>query len=120
MPVYSYKCECGMRFERLLPVARFDEPQECEYCYRIAQKVIKAPAVHADIPAYVSTVTGKLIDGKAARREDLKRSGCRPWEGLEQEQKEAARHLEYADIETDRKLEKALGEVAAAKSIGTA
>ncbi len=32
--------------------------------------------VQSDTPEYISPVTGKPIDGRAARREDLKRSGC--------------------------------------------
>ncbi len=35
------------------------------------------PAMRSDIPAYLSPVTNKLIDGRAAQREDLKRAGCR-------------------------------------------
>lgn len=35
------------------------------------------PFIMRDTPAYRSPVTGKEIDGRAARREDLARSGCR-------------------------------------------
>jgi hypothetical protein len=35
------------------------------------------PMIVRDTPAYVSPVTKRVIDGRAARREDLKRSGCR-------------------------------------------
>jgi hypothetical protein len=35
------------------------------------------PMIIRDTPAYMSPVTRKMIDGRAARREDLKRSGCR-------------------------------------------
>lgn len=35
------------------------------------------PMVLSDTPSYTSPVTGKPIDGKAARREDLKRSNSR-------------------------------------------
>ena len=38
---------------------------------------INMPAVRGDIPEYISPVTWKPVDGRAARREDLKRSGCR-------------------------------------------
>jgi hypothetical protein len=109
-----------MRFDRWLPVARYDEPQACDECGEVAQKQLTAPVIHADIPPYVSTVTGKLIDGRAARREDLKRAGCRPWEGLDQERKEAERLRAYEEQANDAKLEAAIGEVAAAKSIGIA
>ncbi len=42
-----------------------------------AQQPSAFPYVVRDTAAYVSPVTKKVIDGKAARREDLKRSGCR-------------------------------------------
>lgn len=35
------------------------------------------PFIRSDLPAYVSPVTGKPVEGRAARREDLKRSGSR-------------------------------------------
>jgi hypothetical protein len=35
------------------------------------------PFIVSDTPTYISPVTGKAVDGRAARREDLKRSGCR-------------------------------------------
>lgn len=43
------------------------------------------PHVRGDIRPYVSPITGREVDGRAARREDLARSGCRevdPSEGL--------------------------------------
>lgn len=33
-------------------------------------------SVVSDTPEYVSPVTGRPVDGRAARREDLKRAGC--------------------------------------------
>jgi len=38
---------------------------------------IAVPMVQSDIKPYMSVVSNKMIDGKAAQREDLKRSGCR-------------------------------------------
>lgn len=35
------------------------------------------PAIRSDIAAYRSVTTNKVIEGRAAQREDLKRSGCR-------------------------------------------
>jgi len=118
MPVYAYKCPCGMRFDRWLPLARYDEAQTCDECGEVATKQILPTTIRVDIPAYVSPVTGNLVDGRAARREDLKRSGCRPWEGMEQEQKEAARIREYEEQAADLRLERGLAEVAAAKELG--
>lgn len=41
------------------------------------QANLPMPYVRGDLPAYKSPVTGKVVDGRAARREDLARSGCR-------------------------------------------
>ena len=49
------------------------------------------PFVIGEIEAYQSPIDGSVIDSRAKRREDLKRSGSRPWEGLQAEKKEAAR-----------------------------
>lgn len=64
-----------------------------------------------DLPAYTSPIDGRLVDGRAQRREDLKRNGCREWAGLDQERKEAARAQQYAEQKSDRQLERAAGEV---------
>lgn len=58
-----------------------------------------------DIPPYVSPVSGKLIDGRRARREDLKRTGCRPFEGKAVEAREAAKVRNEADAKFDRTIE---------------
>lgn len=47
--------------------------------------------IQPDIPGYESPVTGKWIEGRKARREDLLRTGSRPWEGMAEEKKEAAK-----------------------------
>jgi hypothetical protein len=57
--------------------------------------------IQRDLPGYESPITGKWIEGRKARREDLRRHGCRPWEGREQEEKVAAR----ARAEQDQKLD---------------
>ena len=51
----------------------------------------RTPLIFGDLPPYQSPVTGLWVDGRVARREDLKRTGSRPYEGLQQEKKEAAR-----------------------------
>lgn len=69
------------------------------------------PMIVPDLPAYTSPIDGRLIDGRTQRREDLKRNGARPWEGLEAEKREAARAQQYAEQKSDRQLERAAGEV---------
>jgi hypothetical protein len=72
--------------------------------------VICAPAVQADLPGYQSPTTGRWIEGRAARRDDLKRSGARPWEGFDQEKKEAQKRLAEREAKSDAKLEKVIRE----------
>lgn len=63
-----------------------------------------------DLPGYESPVTGLWVEGRKQRREDLKRTGCRPYEGREQETKEAARFRQYEDQKMDKSLDKAVHE----------
>ncbi len=58
------------------------------------------------MPSYQSPVTGKWIDTPAQRRDDLARSGSRPWEGMEREKKEAARRKRDSEREMDCVAEK--------------
>lgn len=41
MPLYSYECECGEKFDRILPVSMCDDPQCCPGCGEPAKKVIE-------------------------------------------------------------------------------
>jgi hypothetical protein len=68
----------------------------------------RGPLVVPDIPDYVSPVTGKLVSGRRQRREDLKRTGSRPWEGMESERKEVARFHAEQDRKNDARLEHAV------------
>lgn len=64
----------------------------------------KGPLVFGDLPDYESPIDGHIVSGRVARREDLKRNNCRPWEGMESERKEAARRVQYIEQDSDRKL----------------
>ncbi len=59
-----------------------------------------------DLPGYESPIDGRWVEGRKARREDLKRSGCRPYEGFEQESKEAARYRAEQDRQADQLADK--------------
>ena len=108
MPVYDAKCQkCGKVTEYVTSISRCQETPVC--CGVSMTKVIlQAPMGIVDIPAYVSPVSGKWINSRAERKEDLKRSGSRPWEGLEQEKKEAQRQKAYEEAKQDAKLEEAV------------
>lgn len=79
MPLYEYGCSCGARFERYLPVAQYADPQVCA-CGKTAEKRIGAALVVTDLPGYRSPVDGKWIEGRRARREDLARNNCVPYD----------------------------------------
>ena len=55
--------------------------------------------VIGDIEGYVSPVTGLWVEGRKARREDLKRSGCRPYEPGEKEANERRQAADQAAFE---------------------
>lgn len=59
---------------------------------------------------YVSQTSGKFIDTQRARREDLKRTGCRPWEGFDSESGQAARDKAHAEAKEDVAMTKTISE----------
>lgn len=71
-----------------------------------SKQVALAPVVWDDLPGYESPVTGLWVEGRKARREDFKRTNCRPYEGREQELKEAARYKARLDANDDKLAEK--------------
>jgi hypothetical protein len=46
----------------------------------LAEQSPASPLVWTDLPGYESPVTGAWVEGRAQRREDLKRSGCREYD----------------------------------------
>lgn len=64
--------------------------------------------VLGDLPDYESPIDGRVVHGRAGRREDLRRHGCRPYEGREAEMREAARQRAYNEAVADRKLDAAV------------
>lgn len=107
MPFYTFHCiRCDRVHEEYRHISqRHDGPLCCEEKTKL---VIVPPAVAPDLPGYESPVTGKWVEGRSARREDLKITGCRPYEGPEQERKEAARRKQYEEKQADAKLRESL------------
>lgn len=62
--------------------------------------------IQPDLPGYQSPVTGQWVDGRKARREDLLRTGSRPWEGMAAERQEAQRAQAAKDRGLDQLAEK--------------
>jgi hypothetical protein len=64
---------------------------------------VRTHLVAPDLPGYESPVTGQWIDGRKARREDLKRNHCRPYELGEREH-----FLKNRDRDFDRHMERVI------------
>lgn len=110
MPTYSYRCDhCGHRFERLLPLARFNEPQSCAECEEPATKVLAAPYVRGDYEGYLCPVTERWIEGRAAHEENLRRTGCRVYEPGETQARIREKAREEANF--DRAVEETVERV---------
>jgi len=107
VPCYQAMChKCGAYHEYYQSVARCMDTPEC--CgTKTEKRIFTAPMGIVDIPAYQSPITGRWINSRSERSEDLKRNGCRPWEGMEQETKEADRQKGYQEQKEDAALTKA-------------
>ncbi len=69
------------------------------------------PRVHTvrgEIAEYVSPSTGAVITSRSEMRADMKASGCRDFEGVQAEQKEAGRQKAYQEQKQGRKLQTAV------------
>ena len=62
--------------------------------------------VQPDLPDYESPIDGRVVHGRAGRREDLRRSGSRPYEGREVEAREAARVRKNHEAAQERAIER--------------
>lgn len=82
------------------------DPARKELVETAARKSRALHFIQPDLPGYESPVTGEWVEGRKARREDLKRTGCRPWEGMSDERKDAQRRAARQDAELDQLAEK--------------
>jgi hypothetical protein len=106
MPLYTYECgQCERREDGFRHVDERHDGPKC--CGQTMGLIICPSYIQDDIPAYVSPATGRVIGSRSARRDDFKRSNCRPWEGVEQEKKEFARRNAYEEKKADARLEDA-------------
>lgn len=79
MPTYDYLCpKCSRRQERFLKLVDLDQVVvRCPHCFAAMDRLISKPMVRGDYEAYNCPITGKLVEGKRAHIENLKRNGCR-------------------------------------------
>ena len=108
MPIYEAIClKCGKYHDYASSLANRDNTPEC--CGENTKKVIlSAPVGYCENIHYQSPIDGKAITTKQARIEDMRRNGCRPWEGLEQERKVAQQRAAEEEKQHDKKLEEAV------------
>jgi len=119
MPLYTFQCPCcGKQDAVFRKVAERHDAPDCKRCVVIAdepypvkmRRLVEAPSVQTDIPGYQSPIDGKWVEGRRARHEDLKRSNCRPWEGMATERSEAVKRAEEADRKFETQIERGIAE----------
>ena len=70
----------------------------------LADRSPRSHLIWSDLPAYESPIDGRIIEGRAQRREDLKRNGCREYDpGMKQDAKRNNR-------ENNERLDRIIGE----------
>jgi len=74
MPVYDFQCPDGHRFERFVPLARFDADQRCE-CGAVASRMVCAPAIRSDYIPPTMGADGRLHDSKSSYERSLTPEG---------------------------------------------
>jgi hypothetical protein len=100
MPMYDYQCRlCTTRVSAFRVIALRDEGPLCVPCDLPMARVLSAPWVQGDYPAYNCPITGTLIRGKQAHKENLKRHGCRVLEAGEGEALKRRKARETADLD---------------------
>ena len=110
MPVYEYQCPLGHVTNEYRTVADRSRNALCA-CGESAEKVIlHAPRVFSDYEGYTSPASGQWIEGRRQRLEDLKRTGCRPYEEGEREDAEKRRvmHERNFDAAIDNAIDESL------------
>jgi hypothetical protein len=106
VPIYEYICPRGHISDHWSPVEfRYNE-HSCKTCGESATYKISAPRVFADYPGYISPATGKWVEGRRARMEDMRASGCRPYEVGEMQ--DAIRKSKEAEKELDAQVDVAV------------
>ncbi len=106
MPLYTYRCPCGLRFERFLALRRYRAVALCLACGNWGRRVISAPLMVSATPdiCYDSPIDGRPITSMQARTEDLARNNCQPYDP------EMRTDYQNRIKDGERKLDKAIDE----------
>lgn len=98
MPLYDYRCgSCGRTDTAWRRIDDRHDGPEC--CAEPMRQMITAPMVIADIPGYTSPIDGRWVEGRRARKEDLRRNGCREYDPTERTQLTARKQREETEFE---------------------
>lgn len=107
MPIYCYQCAVGHYHEVYRSVRDHQPVRACPACPREARQVLTPPALVTVAPnlSYASPIDGAPITSWAARREDLARHDCIPYDpamkqDVERRQEDRAVALDQAVEET--------------------
>lgn len=112
MPMYAIKCDSCQKLDSIFrKIAERDENlPSC--CGQTVRRIIVAPAIHADIIPYKSPSGDYMVNSRAQRKEDLRRSAAIGWEpGIEQD---IARNKAHQQEKAFAPLAKAVDETVAA------
>lgn len=103
MPMYDFECSSGHRFERMVPLANFEDAQDCA-CGEPARRLISRPMIAVEQVDYTCPVTGAWIGSKRAHEDNLRRHDCRVLETGEKEA--AAKFRAEAEAAFDRAIDR--------------
>lgn len=104
MPLYDTECRnCGVKDTRMIALVNLDTPIICNTCNGLMDRLISAPMVRGDIEAYTCPITGKVVSGRKAHEDNLKRHGCRVLETGESEA--AQKYRAKVDAQMDKSIE---------------
>jgi hypothetical protein len=110
--IYEAVCmSCGKYHTYIRKAVDYLDTPVCECGTKTEKRLLSAPMTRMDIQpwdAFESPATGKMITSYAQRREDMKASGCRDYEGRESEERNAARQKQYQEDASDQKLDSAV------------
>jgi len=111
MPAYTVFCpNCHHKDVIYARVADRDDPRQCNGCkWEFVYRIIEAPFVRGEIEPYFSDSTGRMVNSRAQRREDLKAARAYEWEpGIE---RDVARKKQYNLDASNAEIGKAVDEV---------
>jgi putative FmdB family regulatory protein len=122
MPIYENECrKCGATGTYWETVANHSKSPRCTACGGRTKQIVSAVRGFGDFEAYQSPVDGREVRGRNARREDLKRNGCREYEGTDVELREAQKIRAARDKQIEARLDdeinKTIGELDASNKL---